>query len=65
MPVDKKKRNKRQYEWASEKRDRINLLFSKGLKDKIQESATQAGMSKSQWVEQAIWEKMDRDAGNK
>ena len=62
MPIDTKKANKRHTIWVNEKRDRINLLFSKGLKEQIQDAAKSAGLSQSQWVEQAIREKMDRDA---
>lgn len=57
----KKKRNSRQQRWIDQNRDRINLLFSRGTKDKVQKAADCAGLSKSQWIEKAIIEKLERD----
>ena len=62
MAIDKQKRTKRNQRWIDTKRDRINMVFTKGLKEQIQDAAKSAGLSQSQWVEQAIREKMDRDA---
>ncbi len=64
MPEDKKKKNKRDQKWKDENRDRINLLFTKGLKEKIQAAADKVGLSKSQYVEKAILEKIERDQNN-
>ncbi len=64
MSEDIQKRNKRQYDWKVNNRDRINLLFTKGLKEKIQAAADDANMSKSQWVEAAIKEKLDKQYNN-
>lgn len=64
MPEDKKKKNKRDQKWKDENRDRINLLFTKGLKEKIQAAADKVGLSKSQYVEKAILEKIERDKNN-
>ena len=36
MAVDTARRNKRQNKWISENKDRINMLFTKGLKDEIE-----------------------------
>lgn len=60
MAEDTVKRNKRQQKWRDENRDRINLLFSKGIKERVQEASDQVGMSKAQWVEAAILEKLER-----
>lgn len=45
-------------------KDRINLLFAKGLKEKIQAAADAAGLSKTQYAEMAILEKIERDKSN-
>ncbi|MDQ0153421.1 uncharacterized protein (DUF1778 family) [Moryella indoligenes] len=61
MPEDIQKRNKRQQKWKDENRDRINLLFTKGIKEKVQEAADISGVSKSQWIEAAINERLERE----
>ncbi len=61
--LDTTKRNKRQQKWTDENRDRINLIFSKGTKERVQAAAEQAGLSKSQWIEAAINEKLERESG--
>lgn len=35
MPVDTEKRNKRQNQWIKENTDRINVIFPKGIKNRI------------------------------
>lgn len=60
MAIDIPKRNKRQYQWEKENKDRINLTFTKGLKERVQEASDQAGLSKTRWVEAAILEKLER-----
>ncbi len=64
MPEDKQKRNRRQQEWKNENRDRINLLFTRGVKNRVQAAADRAGVSKSVWIEAAINEKLERDDEN-
>lgn len=64
MPEDKQKRNRRQQKWTDENRDRINLLFTRGIKSRVQNAADRAGVSKSAWIEAAINEKLERDGGN-
>ncbi len=64
MPEDKQKRNRRQQEWKNENRDRINLLFTRGVKNRVQAAADRAGVSKSAWIEAAINEKLERDNEN-
>ncbi len=61
MPEDKVKRNKRQQKWLTEKKDRVNMAFTKGIKEKLQAAADAAGLSKTQYVEKAISEKIERD----
>lgn len=61
MAEDIKKRNARQQAWQKENRDKINLLTPKGRKAKIQAVATAAGVSVTEWINQAITEKMERD----
>ena len=60
MAVDTVKRNKRQYEWIKQNTERINCLLEKGMKEKIEEAATAAGISKSDWIRQAIEEKLKK-----
>ena len=64
MPEDKLKRNKRQQKWLTEKKDRVNMAFTKGIKEKLQEAADAAGLSKTQYAEIAILEKIERDKNN-
>lgn len=58
--MDTKKRNSRQYVWQSENRDRINLIFTKGIKEKVSEAAEKENLSMSQFVEKAVLEKIER-----
>lgn len=64
MSEDKVKRNKRQYEWKLKNTDRISMAFTKGLKEKLQAAADAAGLSKTQYAELAILEKIERDQNN-
>jgi hypothetical protein len=64
MSEDKVKRNKRQYEWKLKNTDRISMAFTKGLKEKLQAAADAAGLSKTQYTEIAILEKIYRDKNN-
>lgn len=61
MPVDKKTRNERQNRWQKENTDRINFTMPKGRKEEIKKCAERAGVSASEWINQAISEKMDRE----
>ena len=58
--MDTKVRNSRQYRWQTENRERINLLFPKGTRQELQEAADVMGVSLSEFVCQAIREKIDR-----
>ena len=61
MAEDKVKRNKRHTKWVNENRERINLLFRMGSKDRIKEAANAAGLSLSQWVQNAIDEQIKQE----
>lgn len=58
--MDTMKRNSRQYRWIVENKERINLLFPKGTKEELQKAADILGVSLSEFVRQAIREKIDR-----
>jgi len=58
MPVDIEKRNTRQNTWQKENKDRINFLMDKGTKDRIKAAADQAGQTSSEFIREAIEEKL-------
>lgn len=58
MAVDTVKRNKRQSEWIKNNQERINLLFEKGTKSRIDNACKVLGISKSEFARQAIEEKL-------
>lgn len=60
MAVDTIKRNKRQAEWKKENADRIGLLFEKGTKEKLDAASKVLGVTRSEFVRQAIAEKLER-----
>ena len=64
MAVNSQKRNLRQSQWTRENRDKMTFIFSKGMKDKIEQAVTLSNLSRSKWVELAINEKIARDAAN-
>ena len=64
MTEDKKKRNKRQQDWQRQSRDRINMIFSKGFKERVQAAAAAVGLSVSQYVELAVDEKIESENGS-
>lgn len=55
-----KKRNDRQYSWQKENTDRINFTMPKGRKAEIKAIASSKGMSASEWINEAIQEKIER-----
>lgn len=61
MSTDIKKRNARQNNWIKDTKDRINFTMPKGRKEEIKEYASRAGLSASEWINQAICEKMERE----
>lgn len=58
MGEDKVKRNKRHYEWMKENVERINLMFEKGTKARIDAACEALGVSRSAFVRDAINEKL-------
>ena len=58
MAVDIKARNIRQNNWQKENTDRINFTMPKGRKEEIRKCADAEGVSASEWINQAIIEKM-------
>ena len=64
MPTERKfdKENKQNYDnkYIAEKLDRLNFVMPKGTKEKIQKAAAAAGVKSSEWVRQAIFEKLER-----
>lgn len=61
MPEDTVKRNKRQYNWMKENTDRMNLVFEKGTKDRVQRASAKTGMSASKYVQMAIEKQLEKD----
>ena len=61
MAVDTQKRNKRQYAWQKENTDRINFVMPKGMKQQIQDAAEKNGMTSSEFIRDAIVEKLNRE----
>jgi predicted DNA binding CopG/RHH family protein len=53
----KELRNKRQQRWV-EKQDRINFVMPKGTKERIEQAAQEAGISKSEWLRKVIEESL-------
>ena len=64
MAVDTKKRNTRQQTWINENKERINLLFEKGTKERLKEAAAAANVTISEFVRQAIEEKLEKQGKN-
>lgn len=60
MAVDTEKRNQRQYAWQKEQKERINILFEKGTKDRIKIAADKLNINTSEFIRQAINEKIDK-----
>lgn len=61
MAVDTKKRNSRQQNWVNENKERINLLFEKGTKERLSQAAAASGVSLSEYVRNAINSKLQED----
>ena len=58
MPVDIEKKNKRQNKWIKENADRINFMMPKGTKERIQQAAERNSLTVSEYIRQAIEEKL-------
>lgn len=58
--VDTKKRNKRQYKWQQENSERIHFIMPKGMKQQIADAAAMQNISSSEFIRNAIMEKLNR-----
>ena len=58
MAINIEKRNTRQNTWQKENKERINILFDKGTKDRIKLGADKLAISSSEFIRQAIEEKL-------
>lgn len=56
----KRQRNIRQETWKKENRERINILFEKGTKERIKVAATQLNIKISEFIRQAVEEKLQK-----
>ena len=54
MAVNTTKRNARQQKWRDENMERHTYFMQIGMKDKVVQAATKAGISYSQYVQRAI-----------
>lgn len=58
MAMDKQKRNARTMRWQNAHKDRINVLFEKGTKERIAEAADKLGESSSEFVRKAVEQRL-------
>lgn len=58
MAENIQKRNIRQNTWQKENKDRINFLMDKGTKDRIKLAADKNGQTSSEYIREAIEEKL-------
>ena len=58
--MEKHARYRQQNAWANNERDRINFLMPKGTKQRIKEAAGKLGITASEFVRQAIEEKLSK-----
>lgn len=61
MAVDTKKRNTRQQNWINENKERLNLLFEKGTKERLTKAAAASNVSLSEYVRNAVNAKLLED----
>jgi len=54
------KRNQRQDNWRKENKERINILFEPGTKDRITAAASDLNISVSEFIRQAVEEKLNK-----
>lgn len=60
--MDKTEKSAYRNSWIAEKLDRVNLTMPKGRKEEIKAAADKAGLSLNAYINQAIDERMERDA---
>lgn len=63
--VNTEKRNTRQNAWQKENKDRINFVMDKGTKDRIKLAADKLAISSSEFIRQAIEEKLYKNGFEK
>lgn len=61
MAVDTKKRNTRQQKWINENKERLNLLFDNGTKERLTKAAAASNVSLSEYVRNAVNTKLLED----
>lgn len=62
--MEKEKFDKKKYdnEYIKKNKDRLNFVMPKGRKEQIKRCAELSGISASEWINQAITEKMERQS---
>lgn len=60
--MEKSEKSAYRNSWIAEKLDRVNLTMPKGKKEQIKDAADKAGLSLNAYINQAIDERMERDA---
>jgi predicted DNA-binding protein len=58
MPEDKQKRNARMNRWKKENKERMEILFNKGTKDRVKAAADYVGESTSEYVRAALEQRL-------
>lgn len=58
---DTKERNRKQYQWQTENKERINLLFLKGTKERLATASEKHNISISEYTRRAIEEALKQD----
>ena len=61
--MDKTEKSAYRNNWIAEKLDRVNLTMPKGKKEQVKEAADRLGLSLNAYINQAIDERMEKDAG--
>lgn len=54
MPEDKQKRNTRQNRWKKQNKERMEILFDKGTKDRVKNAAEFLNESGGEFVRKAV-----------
>ena len=60
--MDKTEKSAYRNNWIAEKLDRVNLTMPKGKKEQVKEAADRLGLSLNAYINQAIDERMEKDA---
>lgn len=54
MAEDKQKRNARQNRWKANNKDRINVMFEKGTKERVAAAANKLGETSGEFIRKAV-----------